>query len=170
MRRGATTKYLPNRKELHLNDYLPQRNKTGICETCGYKEDISHRRSSMELHPKCDACKILCGHGHVFLLSVFRGYELCGACRYSWGVLERVAGREVNLDEFIDPSRIKPPPLPSNLHKLGLCIATKNTLHRRGIRTIKVLSTKSTEDLLALPMVGPKRGQEIQEALGGYNG
>lgn len=158
MKRGATTKYLDNRQELHLNDYRQIRTETGICGTCEQK---------MTTHEKCQSCGFLCGNGHILSLSKYRRYELCGNCIHSWKVLERVQGRDVSFDEFASPRLIKPPPKvrEGNLKELGLSPSTESFLWRGGIKTIEVLASKTVDDLLAIRMIGQIKLEEILEAL-----
>lgn len=51
-------------------DYASYRRITGKCETCG---------AEMANHPKCGACGVLCGTGHLdWLPSSYRGQQLLG--------------------------------------------------------------------------------------------
>ena len=62
--------YLPSgaRKERGLVNYIAERRKTGICETCGH---------TMEGHETCEACQILCGPGHERSTEEYQGHGLC---------------------------------------------------------------------------------------------
>jgi hypothetical protein len=67
-------------------DALQYRVLTGICETC---------HLPMEGHPKCAACGILCGPGHIYGLSTYHGAKVCSGCLHSWKVLEKKKGKEL---------------------------------------------------------------------------
>ena len=76
-------------------NYVLYRDVTGICETCGAK---------LANHPKCDACNILCGEGHLDEPpSLYRGHNLCGHCIVKWETLDKVIGREANWQEVVNP-------------------------------------------------------------------
>ena len=58
-----------------------------ICDICGVP---------LEEHPKCEACGILVGPGHVSgVLEEFRGHKICTDCRWYWQKLEKLEGKEV---------------------------------------------------------------------------
>lgn len=49
----------------------------------------------------CAACS--CGIGNGFMYNypiTFRGYSLCPFCLGHWKLVERIAGREISLEEF----------------------------------------------------------------------
>jgi len=75
--------------------YVLYRVETGKCEACG---------AEMASHPKCDACGILCGTGHLYgVPSLYRGHNLCGYCVTSWKRLDRLIGGETTYEEFKSP-------------------------------------------------------------------
>ncbi len=113
MKLGAKAKYLiPGEREtLRLIDYIKTRRETGVCETCDHE---------MKDHPRCQACGILCGTGHILSLSEYRGHELCGNCIHSWKVLERVRDKRVSFNKFVSPSTIKYEPMSRSLNKLSV--------------------------------------------------
>jgi len=77
------------------SQYDLYRSVTGKCETCG---------AEMDNHPKCGACGILCGTGHLEgLPSPYRGHGLCGHCVASWKRLDQLVGRETTWSEFLNP-------------------------------------------------------------------
>lgn len=70
--------------------YSAYREQTDICETC---------RRPIERHPKCEACGILTGRGHIYSLMQYRGRQLCPACVKQWKDLERARHNKLSWEE-----------------------------------------------------------------------
>ena len=88
--------YIGSRKELGLTNYIAERRKTGICEICGH---------TIEGHPQCEACGILCGGKHLSSLEEYQGHELCWDCVETWKKKEE-AGEVIDLHKFRWPTGI----------------------------------------------------------------
>lgn len=69
------------------------------CEVCGVV---------MKTHPVCEACKILCGPGHLERLTDdYRGHKMCYHCFADWQLRDGIVGRETTWEEFLNPVPVR---------------------------------------------------------------
>lgn len=71
--------------------------KTGKCPRCG---------TSIENHPQCPSCGILCGKGHLNNLMDFREHQICTYCIQLWKKLDKLVDRETTFEELRQPERL----------------------------------------------------------------